>query len=698
VCARYQQIKWIVLVLVVITALHWRCLPQTIAIEQCSQGGITSDLVGAVEWRFEPTMDVEGSFSCAEVGIDIDWILSPSRATVRIATLGDLRAEVDRLPASVLKEELVHSLDQAEGALAAIRADGMSIGALSSNLTIIEKALDADFIDLIDDSSGLSQLTKARFLILARPIEQRYDYLRYIAGKVNLYARGTASEELTACLRAAVLHQAEGKEDAYGRDLARLLDAAARYRETMLKGKEADRIRYKADLLLRKLGELGTTGECNIDLSTTISGLDVDGTLSWEVGDYRAPSRDMGSSSVEIEAEYENDDWNVSFGYQREGRDYSDRLKDNYDKVTDSLKVDFTWADAGWEVNGAASYSADLYPNYIDQEIEIYRVEEAKAAVSRLSGAVQELSGPAKDSLRADLDLVRDALEAGDRAGAVDSLNDFLDDVHDAAWAGDIDLTVSQPLIEAARGILPRRRVRTIDVPFSIGFPFGNGDGRLDLEWEERVYPADSALDHTTTNGELECIPWEGMTVELAWERLVYPNASKKDRSQREWTLVSESTCSDWTLTTTLSARSTVYPHVRAKDESVGKWELSLQGSITGIDLALVGEDELTAHPHDATKPPTGVATFGLSATWTVENGTGKIELNEKTKEEQGNPISRMRTVELTWETSLTDEIDCSISANWNRTEDYTDATKAEAGFILEAEVSVPLWPENIRA
>ena len=273
----------------------------------------------------------------------------------------------------------------------------------------------------------------------------------------------------------------------------------------------------------------------------------------------------------------------------------------------------------------------------------------------------------------------------------VDFLNDFFDDVHDAAWAGDIDLTVSQPLIEAARGILPRRRVRTIDVPFSIGFPSRNGDGRLEVEWEERIYPADSALDHTTTSGELECIPWEGLTLDLAWERLVYPNASKKDRSRREWTLVATSTCSDWALTTTLSARSTVYPHVRAKDESVGKWELSLQGSIAGIDLALVGEDELTAHPNDATKPPTEMATIGLSATWTVENGTGKIELNEKTKEEQGNPISRMRAVELTWETSLTDEIDCSISANWNRTEDYTNATKDEAGFILKAEVSVPL-------
>ena len=686
-----QRIKWIVPVLVAVTALHWSCIAQTIAIEQRGQSSITSDLIGPVEWRFGPTTDVEGSFSCADVGIDIDWILSPSCATVRIATLGDLRAEVDRLPASTLKEELLHSLDQAEGALAAIRADGMSIGALSSNLTIIEKALDADFIDLVDDSSRLSRVTQARLLILARPLEQRYDYLRYIAGKVNRYARGTAREELTACLRAAVLHQADGKEGAYGRDLGRLLDAAARYRETMLKDEESGRIRYKADLLLRKLGELGTTRECNIDLSTTISGLDVDGTLSWEVGDYRAPSRDMDSGGVEIEAEYENDDWNVSFGYQREGCDYSDRLKDNYDKVTDTLKGEFTWADAGWEVNGAASYSADLYPNYIDQEIEIYRVEGAKAAVSRLIGPVQELSGPARDSLRADLDLVLDALEAGDRAGAVDSLNDFLDDVHDAAWAGDIDLTVSQPLIEAARGVLPRRRVRTIDVPFSLGFPSRNGDGRLEVEWEERIYPADSALDHTTTSGELEYIPWEGLTLDLAWERLVYPNASKKDRSRREWTLVATSTCSDWALTTTLSARSTVYPHVRAKDESVGKWELSLQGSIAGIDLALVGEDELTAHPNDATKPPTEMATIGLSATWTVENGTGKIELNEKTKEEQGNPISRMRAVELTWETSLTDEIDCSISANWNRTEDYTNATKDEAGFILKAEVSVPL-------
>ena len=669
----------------------------------------TNDIVGITEQEFDAILPVDVSFSVGSVDIGLNGNLDAVSSQTRLDTLSVLRAEVAALPASALKDALNLSLSQADAAIDTIRnsGSGISIDALYNQMKIIESALDKYFIDLVDDSVDLLPISKARLLVIAKPIEQRYDYLKYITNKIRLYARDKVKAEFAALLRLSVLDLAAGDGAAYCSGLLGIIARASECRGTTIKEEEADRIRYKADLLLRKVAENGVNRACDVDLSTTIAGIDVDGALSWEDANYRAPSKDVHTYGLEVAAGYASDDWDVSIDYQQERRDYTDRLKDNGDRTKHSLDISVSRDLDPRNVDLSASFDDEFYPNDIDQEIEAARVTEVRVGISDLLHRVYELHLTATVENRLVKDLGEDgalgALAIEDRGEAADCLEDFVDHLLDAEWNGDMDRDASQSLIAIARELLPRRRIYDIDIPLSVGFPFGGGDMTADIEWERKTYPADSPLDHETSTGNVSYTRDESaLTVSgyLKREELIYPHATKKNRSLREWEGSVENDLSCGDLTLTLFHQLTAYPLARLKDQSVQRLDLDLSIDFADVSAVLQWTNKVTEHLNDAGKPIVQVTEMGFNADWDVAQGTLSASLSDErewnTDHADTNTIERTLVketyqAELSWDGKIADDLDLGLSLTWESVIGLVDPSKDSTNIALQIQLDLAL-------
>jgi len=704
------------------------------------------DIVGLAEQKLDVTLPVDVSFSIGSVAVDLDVSADAVSSEMRLNTLPTLHSDVASLPVSALKDALNLSLSQADAAIDAIRSAGsaISIDVLYDQLKIIESALDAHFIDLVDDSVDLAPISRARLLVIAKPIEQRYDYLKYITGKIKSYARDEVKAEFAALLRLSVLDLADGDGAAYRTRLVTILARVEECRGPMIKQEEADRIRDKADSLLRKIAENGVNRACDVDLSMTIADIDIDGGLTWNEADYRAPSKDVRTHGLAVAIGYAGDDCGVSIDYQYEWRDYSDRLKDDSDRIEHSLDVSVSRDFDSRSADLSASFDDEFYPNDIDEEIELGRVVQARAAIIDLLDRALELHLSATLENRLVKDLGEEgalgALATWDRSEAVDCVEDFVDDLLDAEWDHDIEPDTSQALIVTACGILPRRTIQNIDIPLSLGFPFRDGDAMLDLEWENKIYPADGELDHDTSTGKLSYTKDESaltLSGYLEREELVYPNVTTKHRLLHEWegAVDKEMACGDLALT--LFHQQTTYPFASKKDQSVQKIDLDLDidtsdlsislelfheltayplesnndQSVQKLDLdvdidiedlsiAFQWTDKETAHPNDTSKPIVQLTKMGLDADWDVGEGTLSASLSDQEEWNAGHAdvslaekifAKETDQVELSWDGKITDDLDLTLSIMWKNVADWVDPSKDTTDITLQVEFDLAM-------
>ena len=670
---------------------------------------LAHDIAGLAKQKLDTTLPVDVSLSLGGIIIDLDCSADAVSRQMRLDTLPALHGEVASLPASALKDTLGQSLSQANAAIDAIRnaGSGISIDALYAQMKIIEKALDKHFIDLVDDSLDLPPMIKARFLLIAKPIELRYDYVKYIANKVKGYALAAVKDELACLLGQTVVAAADGDSASYRAHLSEVLTCVEQYRGTMIKEEEADRIRDKADLLLRKIAENGTNRACGVDISTTIADIDIDGGLSWDKADYCAPIKDVRTDGLDLKASYAGDDWDVSIDYQHEWRDYADRLKDGDDSIKHSLGVSVSRDADPCSADLSVSFDHEFCPRDIDEEIEVDRVTEARADISNLFDRVLALHLVAKLEARLVKDLGEDgalgALAIGDRSEAVDCLDDFIGHLLDAEWGGDVEPDTSQALIATARGILPRRTIRDIDVPLSLEFPFRGGDTTIDLEWESKTYPADSPLDHDTSTRKLSYTKDESaltLSGYLEREELVYPNATTKNRSLREWegSFDKEMACGDLALV--LFHQQTTYPLASKKDQLIHKLDLDLDIDIDDLSIAFQWTDKMTAHPNDAAKPIVQVTDMGLDADWDAGEGTLSASLSDDQEWKTGHADASLaekvlaketRQAELSWDGKITNALDLTLSLTWKNLTDWADPSKNSSDITLQVELDLAI-------
>ncbi len=680
-------------------------LSQTIDFKQEDALSFTQDIVGLAEQKLNLESQFTLSSALADISMDVDYTVEGVLSGVSLRTLNDLRSETDTLPPGTLKDTLEQALGQAEAALAEIRnaGNGISIDTLYHKLKDIEKALDKQFIDRVNDCLEISRTDKGRLLVVAKPIEQRYDYLKCIVNKVRKYTRDEVKPQIASLLRETVLHLTDGNKADYIRDLEKLLVRIDQYRGEAIKEEEADRIRYKGDYLLRKVQEQGTERLWELELSTTVGGIDLDGTLTWESDDYRAPSKDVHTTDLEIGAGFEDEDWGTSINYEQEHRDYTDRLKDDKDRISHSLDLALSWDRDPWAASGSVSFDSESYPNYIDDEIEPARVSQAIAAIQSLIDEVRALGLPAavEDDLLKELgeEGALGELVAGDRREAVDQLEDFIDEVYDAKWDGDITSDAAQLLADKALLILPRKRIRQLDIPLSCGFPFHDGDLTLDLEWENKTYPADSLLNRDTSTQKVSYTRDESASTisgYLEREELVYPNATVKNRSLRKWegSVENEMACGDLALT--LFHQQTTYPHASKKDQWVQEIGLQLDFDLSEASISAGLTNKVTAHPNNAAKPTSRETTISLDTSWEVAEGTFQLQLSDETKRtltalSNETLVKETRHAELSWDGEIADGLDISFSLAWKNVVDWNDPTKDSDELILQIKLDLTI-------
>jgi hypothetical protein len=690
------------------------CLTETIEVQQGTALSLKHDIMGIVEWQFDGDLQATLAFALADLSVDVDCTLAGALNGVRLGVFSDLRGEVDSLPAGTLKDALEQALDLADAAIAAIREMGpiISIDCLEDELEVIENQLD-DFIDLVEDSSEVSSTTAGRLLLIAKPIEQRYDYLEYIASKVRLYAREGVQDELAGLLRRTVLDLADGKRSSYLHGLEELLTRVEGYRGAMIKEEEADRIRYKADLLLRKVSENGTEKNCDLDLSRTVAGIDLDGALSWEIGDYRAPSKDVCTTGWEIKADFDDADWEISIDYEQTRCDYADRLKDDDDRISRSVDFAFCWEgvplgndstnDNSWTLAGSVLLDSESYPNDIDDEIESDRVAQAITAIQGLITEVQGLGLPAavEESLLKELgeEGALGALIAGDRREAVDCLEDFIDEVYDAKWDGEITPDAAQVLIDRALSILPRKSIQQIKIPLSLALPFYNGDMTLAVEWEEKLYPAHSLLNWKTATTKADYAKKEEtltLSGYVKHEELIYPNANVKDRSLTEWEGQAESALESCDLALTLFRQETAYPNATSKNKRVEKGDLEIDFDLPLATITANLTEKLTRYPNNAAKPFSKETDISLSASWDVGKGTFQVNLSNEVKRTYAAPsveisCTETRKIELSWAGDVTDDLKISLSSAWKDVIASEDPVKNSRALTLQVEFDLSI-------
>jgi len=680
-------------------------LSQTIDFKQEGALSFTQDIVGPAEQRLEVELQLTLSSALADVSMDMDYTVEGVLSGVSLRTLNDLRSETGTLPPGTLKDTLEQALGQVEAAIAAIgdMADPISISALEDGLEIIEDQLDDGVIDPVEDSTGLSRTKVERLLVVAKPIEQRYDYLEYIASKVRLYARDEVKPQIASLLRETVLHLTDGNKAAYIRDLEELLARVDQYRGEMIKEEEADRIRDKGDYLLRKVQEQGTKHISELGLSTTVAGFDLEGAFCWNSDDYRAPSKDVCTRGLELGAESEKEGCALSISYEWESRDYPDRLKNDDDKVTSSVDLSLSREIDPREVTVSVLFDEEFYPNYIDDEIEPARVSQAIAAIQSLIDEVRALGLPAdvEDHLLKKLgeEGALGELVAGDRREAVDQLEDFIDEVYDAKWKVKITGKTAQTLIDRALSILPRKRMRQLNVPLALDFPFHDGDMAIDVEWEKKLYPADSLLDRDTTTGEVAYtreVEISTLTGSLKQEELTYPHAETKNRCLEEGEIKFETQQECCDLTSRLFQQETTYSHDAVKEKQVQEGDFTLSFDLIPLGVTAKLTEKVTHYPNDASKPAYREEDLDLDASWEIGEGTIQVELSEEVHRTafpsaDETLVKESRSVDLSWKGDITDDLEICLSSLWKRVVYWEEPEKDNTELTLEIDFALSI-------
>jgi hypothetical protein len=436
------------------------------------------------------------------------------------------------------------------------------------------------------------------------------------------------------------------------------------------------------------------------------------------MGDYRAPSKDVCTTGLEIGAGFDDEDWEISINYEQKRRDYADRLKDDGERISRGVDLALSWEcdpadrdpldrdpadDNSWTVAGSVLFDSEFYPNDIDDEIESDRVAQAIAAIQDLITKVQGLVLPAavEDSLLKELgeEGARGALMAGDRREAVDCLEDFIDEVYDAKWDGEVTPNTAYVLIDRALSILPRKRIRQTRIPLSLDFPFCSGEVTLAVEWEEKLYPAHSLLNWNTVTTKADYAKKEETSILRGYakhEERVYPNADVKDRSLTEWEGQAESALGSCDLALTLFRQETAYPHAISKNKRVEKGDLEIDFDLPPASITADLTEKLTRYPNDAAKPFSKETEITLSASWEVGEGTFQVELINKMKRTYVASSAEIfnnetRKIEFSWAGDVTDDLKISLSSAWKDVVAWEDPAKNNRELTLQVEFDLSI-------
>ena len=687
-----EEIRWLLAFILVCSC--WACTGL------CSEADYTlgvnfsseRDIIGIAELGWSAGSDLSLSFDIDNAPLGIDISVDQRRGDKRFRAIDEIIAQVGMLPCGVLRSELEQTtIELAEG-VEIIRAmsEPISITELKEQVKLIHSHLKEGIIDTLEGACEEEEQRVAQLLILVEPMKKGYDYLAYIIGKVSLYAVGKTREELAGLLWRIVVSLSGGNKEEYIHGLEVLLIRVEQQRGLEIKEEEADRVRYRADYLLREIAGDQVEKQARFVLSNSFLGVDLDLSAKWSELDHSGPSKDQLTGTLGFTLQVESESWTGGFGYDYEARDYLDLLKNDDDRLTHSFEFDLEGEIASLELAGSFSLQDAYYPHAIGNEIDPTRLEEARAAVQDLIACLRqsEISSTIETELMDILKATYAALENEDCEGVVEELNDFVSEIYDGKWEGEIGAGIAERLIDSAMGILPRKREEQLSYSSSAKLPLCDSRVAIHARRMADIYPADSSLDHTATLIAAQYSEdWDGISVSGSIEREMtcYPSSQHKDKQVDDGGLKLEGSYDSLSWGLVWSRKFTGYPWRSYNNKNVVKEELSLEIPLSILVLAVKVSRQLTSYPNDTEKPPQrdetmslagDVSVFGMDLEATLTNKTRRIEQLVETTD----------TFKLSVDTEVTEWLSCEGFAEWKRRTNSEDRGKDGDSFRLGVE------------
>ena len=673
-----------------------------VEIEESVVSVSTRDVAGVIEQELETATALEFAVPFCGVDVGADYSLQNLLGRKRLVALRELRVEIDGLGPGATRDVLETSIDLVEVILETIENNpGLAIETLEDYTEEIIDVFKDAIIPCLEGAQGeLERQLFGSLWVKAQALTTRYKNLEYMMSKVRLYARSPSRSLLTELLRRAIVASSDGDEAGYYQSLDRLLSCVAEEREASIKGKEADRIRTRADSLLRSSRDRGHEEAIGIDLGAEVAGIFLDGSLFSQWTHAIAPSEEKEGKGFTLRAGWEDEALESALEVATSEVRYSDRL--NWDKDMDGYRIRLALEQED-EFEMSVSWESERHPCAFGDEIEAPRILEVIAALRSLIVSIKEaeIDPDLKDDLIEELaeEGAIGALLQGERGDAVKGIESFIDTVNDGVWKGKIDSATTHRWIMAAERILPREREYRLDLPVEATWLLWEGIVLLSLEWEREIHPADSDLDrfdvareiiYESTGGDI------GLKASFAQIAIVYPWAAEKDKVIRERALKLESVADFAQVEMDYSREMVVYPSQTTKDKSIQELTAAFEMSVQGLTLKVAREDEMSRYPNcldrsDERKRDVSVDLIGKVGSAAFEISSTQIEQYRRPIAFEEVLVRKDRILEFRFEFESGKDLAFFSEMQWEEREDREDVTGDEGGFRIELGCTITL-------
>ena len=592
----------------------------TWAIEQCGR------TVLAWEATVDAARDVDLPDSFFGTSLHLSVALAGQRSSRTVEALDDLAHLVAGVPLFGDGRTTVDAEMRAVLTARAALPAGASIETLEQRLADLVKRLKDLETTLVGAIKAAPNVPGADGLLTAFLLTQASgdlaDGLRYLAGRVRLYGRGTLRGECAAILWRAADAACSG-------EMVRALGMLAELRETLMETSPTAFQRSSLNTAVSKIDSLLgdgplTKGSAACGASGVASLLGV--STEWGVGLTRESGTVPAARSTETT-------WAASgavdvAGAQIEASVEARRV--GHDDVAardgdvDSASAEVSAAFATDEVDALIGVLVERqrYALQFDREIPASGVAAAMRGVSDLLAEVARLGLPAavRGRLAAPLDKAHLALQEGRTADAVTALDQFLTQVWKETFGGTLGESAAASLAATVDALLPRREETTWTASASTSGALAGWNGTVDVEWARRAAFADSLAERTdgvaslsakreaenvtlSVDAEARCVDYPGDASKGYRESQLAVEVSSDEEDLLEVDVGAEWTSTSYALDSRKDKRDTDLALDVAFAGVLGTWALSVSG--TKVE-----------YPNDAGRD-------GWTATWEVVAGAG---------------------------------------------------------------------------
>jgi hypothetical protein len=603
--------------------------------ERCDEVDVTRTATLDAAWA----LDVPRGFFGTGVHLDVDFQGRELAGTLR--SLDALALFVASVP---LSDGVRATVDAQMGAVlaarAALAAAGAPIETLEQRLVALVKRLGeleatlAGTLGTAPGPWGADEILAA--VLLAKASGGFVDGLRYLAGQVRLYGRGTLRADCAATLWRAAEAACDGEMERASVALTELRAALVATSAAAFQRSRLDAAVSKIDSLL---GNGPRTGG-NVALGASGAAGLLGASLDWAARLTRETGTVPTARSTEMSwtASGETDVAGAKIDAAVAARkvNHDDAAARDGDVVDTSAEATAEFTVGGAQAQAEAEASASIgvrvererYALEFDREIPAADVAAAERGVCELLADVARLGLPSAVAGRlvAPLNRAKLALWEVCTADAVTALGQFRDQVWKEAFGGALGEGAATDLAAASVALLPRREEVAWTVPASVSGALGDWSGAIDAEWTRRAAPGDRLVERTDCVVSLDAereVEKATLSVDAQARRVDYPHDgakgyrqshlavgvsddaddalavkfgaertstsyaldSRKDKRVRDVSLDVTFAAVPWEWALSVSESKMEYPNDAGRDERAGAWEIRVDAAFAGGTL-----------------------------------------------------------------------------------------------------------------